>query len=83
MKPHYIYILATIFCLASCTQPSKHEETLMQVESFIVERPDSALAVLQGIDTRRCGLDYCLFVYRFLRLFPICDVGRIVCIPME
>ena len=48
---HYIYILAIILCLASCTTPSKHGETLMQVESFIVERPDSALAVLQGIDS--------------------------------
>ena len=45
------FIIAIILCLASCTQPSKHEETLMQVESFIVERPDSALTILQGIDT--------------------------------
>ena len=50
MKPHYIYILAIIFCLASCTPHSKHWETLMQVESFIEERPDSALTVLQGMD---------------------------------
>ena len=48
---HYIYILAIILCLTSCTTPSKHGETLMQVESFIHERPDSALAILQGIDT--------------------------------
>ena len=47
---HYIYILAIILCLASCTQPSKHGETLMQVESFIHERPDSALTILQGMD---------------------------------
>ena len=45
------FIIAIILCLASCTQPSKHGETLMQIESFIHERPDSALAVLQGIDT--------------------------------
>ena len=50
MKPHYIYILAIISCLASCTPHSKHWETLMQVESFIEERPDSALTVLQGMD---------------------------------
>ena len=47
---HYIYILAIIFCLASCTPHSKHWETLMQVESYIEERPDSALTVLQGMD---------------------------------
>ena len=50
MKPHYIYILAIISCLASCTPHSKHWETLMQVESYIEERPDSALTVLQGMD---------------------------------
>ena len=47
---HYIYILAIILCLTSCTTPSKHGETLMQVESFIHERPDSALTILQGMD---------------------------------
>ena len=47
---HYIYILAIILCLTSCTNSSKHGETLMQVESFIHERPDSALTILQGMD---------------------------------
>ena len=51
MKRYYIYILGIILCLTSCTQPSRHGETLMQVESFIHERPDSALTILQGIDT--------------------------------
>lgn len=37
--------------MASCSQHSKHWETLAQVESFIEERPDSALAVLQKIET--------------------------------
>ena len=37
-------------CLASCGQHSKHWETLTQVESFMEERPDSALAILQGIE---------------------------------
>ena len=51
MKHYTAFLIGIILCLTSCTQPSKHEETLMQVESFIHERPDSALAVLQGIDT--------------------------------
>ena len=51
MKHYTAFLIAIILCLTSCTQPSKHGETLMQVESFIHERPDSALAVLQGIDT--------------------------------
>ena len=51
MKHYTAFLIGIILCLASCTTPSKHGETLMQVESFIVERPDSALAVLQGIDT--------------------------------
>ena len=50
MKPYYIHILGIIFCLASCTPHSKHWETLMQVESFMEERPDSALTVLQELD---------------------------------
>ena len=51
MKHYTAFLIGIILCLASCTTPSKHGETLMQIESFIVERPDSALAVLQGIDT--------------------------------
>lgn len=50
MKPYYIHILGIIFCLASCIPHSKHWETLMQVESFMEERPDSALTVLQELD---------------------------------
>ena len=47
------YIITIIFalCLASCSQHSKHWGTLAQVESFMEERPDSALTILQGIDT--------------------------------
>lgn len=47
------YIITIIFalCLASCRQHSKHWGTLAQVESFMEERPDSALTILQGIDT--------------------------------
>ena len=46
------YIITIIFalCLASCSQHSKHWETLTQVEAFMEERPDSALAILQGIE---------------------------------
>ena len=46
------FIIGIIFCLASCTPHTKHWETLMQVESFIEERPDSALTVLQGMDKK-------------------------------
>ena len=51
MKHYTAFLIGIILCLTSCTTPSKHGETLMQVESFIHERPDSALAILQGIDT--------------------------------
>ena len=46
------YIITIIFalCLASCSQHSKHWDTLAQVESYIEESPDSALNVLQGMD---------------------------------
>ena len=49
MKQYIIVIILTL-CLASCGQHSKHWETLTQVESYIEERPDSALNVLQGLD---------------------------------
>ena len=52
MKYYCIYIIGIILCLTSCTQHSKHWETLKQVDSFIEERPDSALTVLQGIDKK-------------------------------
>lgn len=46
----YIIVIILALCLASCGQHSKHWETLTQVESFMEERPDSALAILQGIE---------------------------------
>ena len=49
MKQYIITIILAL-CLGSCGQHSKHWETLVQVESFIEERPDSALAVLQCIE---------------------------------
>ena len=49
MKQYIITIILAL-CLGSCGQHSKHWETLTQVESFMEERPDSALAILQGIE---------------------------------
>lgn len=47
------YIITIIFalCLASCSQHSKHWETLTQIETFVEENPDSALIILRGLDT--------------------------------
>ena len=49
MKQYIITIILAL-CLGSCGQHSKHWETLTQVEAFMEERPDSALAILQGIE---------------------------------
>lgn len=49
MKQYIAFILLAL-CMVACGQHSKHWETLTQVESFMEERPDSALIVLQGID---------------------------------
>ena len=49
MKQYIITIILAL-CLGSCGQHSKHWETLAQIESYIEERPDSALKVLQGMD---------------------------------
>ena len=53
----YIIILIVLLSLASCTQYSEHWNTLAQVESYIEERPDSALVVLQGIDNEELAND--------------------------
>ena len=45
-----IAALVLAICLFSCTCHSEHWETLAQVESYIEERPDSALSVLGRID---------------------------------
>ena len=75
MKPHYIYILAIISCLASCTPHSKHWETLMQVESFIEERPDSALTVLQEMDKK--ALDTLSVRRMYMELVSLPTVGSL------
>ena len=46
----YIIVIILALCLVSCSHHSKHWETLVQVESYIEEIPDSALSVLQGIE---------------------------------
>lgn len=47
---HYIALILMILCMASCTQHSKHWETLVQMESLIEARPDSVLPILQEMD---------------------------------
>ena len=47
----YILLILLALCLTACNRHSEHWEALAQVESYIQERPDSALKVLQGMDT--------------------------------
>ena len=47
---YYIAIIVAMLCLASCSNHSAHWPTLLQVESFIEQHPDSALTVLERID---------------------------------
>ena len=49
MKRCFILILITL-CLVACTQHSKDWGTICGVESYIEERPDSALVVLEKIE---------------------------------
>ena len=46
---HYISIIILAIFLFSCNSHSKHWEAISQVESYIEERPDSALVVLEQI----------------------------------
>ena len=48
---HYLSVIILAICLISCNSHSKHWDTLSQVESYIEERPDSALVVLEQINT--------------------------------
>lgn len=47
---HFLPILILTICLISCNGHSKHWETLSQIESYIEEKPDSALVTLKQID---------------------------------
>ena len=47
---HYIAILISALCMVACSRQSGHWDTLMQVDTFIEQHPDSALTVLQRID---------------------------------
>ena len=47
---NYWLTLSFIICLASCNSHSPHWKAISQVESYIEERPDSALVVLEQID---------------------------------
>ena len=48
---HFLSILFLVLCLASCNSHSTHWDTLSQVESYIEEKPDSALVLLEQINT--------------------------------
>ena len=48
---HFLSILFLVICLASCNSHSAHWDTLSQVESLIEEKPDSALVLLEQINT--------------------------------
>lgn len=49
MKTLLISTIGILFCLTSCNRHSKHWETLLDVETYIETRADSALTTLQGI----------------------------------
>lgn len=49
MKTLLISTIGILFCLTSCNRHSKHWETLLDVETYIETRADSALTILQGI----------------------------------
>lgn len=51
MKPYYIYIIGIILCLTSCKSHSEEWEKLQDVETYIEEQPDSALSILQSINS--------------------------------
>lgn len=64
---HILIIIVIATCLISCSHHSKHWDTLVNIESIIEERPDSALAILEQIDKTELSTDeekacYALFL---------------------
>ena len=47
---HLLSVIILAICLFSCNSHSQYRDTLSQVESYIEERPDSALAVLEQMN---------------------------------
>ena len=47
----YIITIILVLCLGSCSHHSKHWETLVQVESLMVEKSDSVLIIQREMDT--------------------------------
>ena len=47
---YYIAIIVAMLCLASCSNHSAHWPTLLAVETYLEQHPDSALTVLERID---------------------------------
>lgn len=47
---HYLSVIILVICLVSCNSHSEHWQTLSQVESYIEEKPDSALVALEQIN---------------------------------
>lgn len=64
---HILIIIVIATCLISCNHHSRHWDTLVNIESIIEERPDSALAILEQIDKAELSTDeekacYALFL---------------------
>ncbi len=50
MKKRYLVIMAAILAVCSCGKREMTKQCLANVGSYIIEKPDSALAVLESID---------------------------------
>lgn len=53
MNIRVISVLLCAVCFCSCVERSEYWQTIKSVEPYIEERPDSALVVLQGMNTRK------------------------------
>ncbi len=49
---YYIATILCALCLTSCNRHSEHWDKIVLAESFIYERPDNAIAVLNQINTK-------------------------------
>ena len=54
---HYITHLMAVLCMVACNRQSVHWDTLLAVETYLEQHPDSALTVLQRIDAAELTSD--------------------------
>ncbi len=63
-----LFLLSILLFLPSCRYKTSAEQTLVAAEALMEERPDSALVLLEGLDTARLAPGYEKALYGLLQI---------------